>query len=201
MEEINEWQSVWRTADTRALPSAEEMKGFIRRFLQKRVQKKWMMIIAGFVLAMLVIAVLCIVPFHYATSYIGGAVIVLSCLGISYDNARSLQRFYQFNDSSNTDFLAFIEKTRQNQLRYHQQTLKILLTGFSVGMGLYLYEPALRNPVGVAGMYIVFAVYVAVCWLVIRPRVFMKGGRELDRARERMEKLQQQLSHIEKDQL
>lgn len=199
MEEINEWQSVWQTADTRALPSTEEMRGFIQRFLQKRVQKKWIMIIAGFVLAMLVITVLLIVSFHYTSTYIGGGLIALSCLGISFHNARSLKRFYQFNDSSNSEFLAFIEKTRQNQLRYHQQTLKILLTGFSVGLGLYLYEPALRYPVGVAGMYIVFGVYVAVCWLVIRPRVFVKGARELDRARERMEQLQHQFDQVEKD--
>lgn len=199
MEEINEWQSVWQTADTRALPSTEEMRGFIQRFLQKRVQKKWIMIIAGLVLAMLVITVLLIVSFHNTSTYIGGGLIALSCLGISFDNARSLKRFYQFNDSSNSEFLAFIEKTRQNQLRYHQQTLKILLTGFSVGLGLYLYEPALRYPVGVAGMYIVFGVYVAVCWLVIRPRMFVKGARELDRARERMEQLQHQFDQVEKD--
>ncbi len=199
MEEINDWQAVWKTADTTALPSAGEMKTEIRRFLQKRIQKKWMVIVAGIVLAALVMTVLSIVPFKYVTTYIGGGLIAFSSLAMALDNARSLKRFYAFNDHSNADFLAFIEKTRQNQLRYHQRTQGMLLIGFSAGLCLYLYEPALRHPLATVGIYVIFGVYVAVCWLVIRPRVFVKSGEELKKAREKVEKLEEQLVEIEND--
>lgn len=199
MEEINDWQAVWKTADTTALPSAREMKTEIRQFLQKRIQKKWMVIVAGLALAALVIAVIAVVPFKYVSSYIGAGLIALSCLGLSFDNARSLKRFYRSNDHSAADFLAFIEKTRQNQLRYHRQTQGILLIGFSSGLGLYLYEPALRHPLATAGIYGVFGVYVAVCWWVIRPRVFVRSGEALNKAKERVERLQEQLRETVND--
>ncbi|PZR26476.1 MAG: hypothetical protein DI535_14500 [Citrobacter freundii] len=200
MEEINDWQAVWKTADTNALPSANEMKAEVRKFLQTRIQKKWMVIVTGFVLAVLVLIVLVITPFKIVTTYIGGGLIALSCLGMSFDNARSLKRFYQCNDHSTTDFLAFIEKTRQNQLRFHKRTQGLILMGLSAGMCLYLYEPALHHPVLTAGIYLVFAVYIAVCWFVIRPRVFIKSAEALNKAKERIEKLEQQLKETENEQ-
>lgn len=75
MEEINDWQAVWKTADTKGLPSAREMKAIIRQFLQTRIRKKWMVIVTGFVLMVLVITVLVITPFKIATTYIGGGLI------------------------------------------------------------------------------------------------------------------------------
>lgn len=199
MEEINEWQAVWQTADTKELPSAGEMKAGVRRFLQTRIQKKWLVIVVGIVLSVLVITVLAITPFKMVTTYIGGGLIALSCIALAFDNAYSLKRFYQFTDHSATDFLAFIEKTRQNQLRFHKRTQGLLLMGFSAGMCLYLYEPALRHPVLTAGIYLVFGIYIAVCWFVIRPRVFIKSAEALNKAKERVERLQEQLREISND--
>ncbi|QJD97007.1 hypothetical protein HH214_14585 [Mucilaginibacter robiniae] len=193
MDNLDDLKAIWHTAKTDNLPSSKEMVQLIRKFRNEKLRNKWLMILLTTLIALLIGGVLCISHFKLFTTYLGGAMIMAGCGMLAVDNVKSLKRFYQLDDYSNVDFLAFIEQTRLNQIRYYKKTMAIFASLCTVGWALYMYEPIYKLPVWFYSIYSIILTYLAIMWFVVSPRTFKKDQEKLEATRQRIEKLLNQL--------
>lgn len=198
MDNLNELKAIWQTAGSGNLPAPDEMKRSIKTFQVQRMQKKWVVIIASILLTVLIIAATILSGPKMFTTWIGGGLIALACLVLALNNWKSLKRFNQLDDCSNSEFLAFIEQTGHNQRYYYQKIQLLIMTLCAVGLSLYLYEPATRRPGWTAALYGFTIGYLIIMWFVVRPRMFARNTEKLNRMRNHFEKLTKQLETNEK---
>ena len=193
MDNLDDLKAIWHTAKTDSLPSSNEMLRLIRKFRNQKLRSKWLSIITSLLISMLITTVLFIVHFKLISTYIGGALMVVSGLLLAASNIRSLKRFYQLEDCSNLEFLAFIEQTRKNQIRYYTRTMIWIVIICSIGWVLYLYEITYQNPLVCFAVYSVIVIYLAVMWFIVRPRSFKRDAEKLNSMQQRLEKILRQL--------
>lgn len=193
MDNLTDLKAIWLTAKTDSLPTSNEIVELVRKFRGQKLRKKWMVIIGSALLSLLVIAVMIVVDYKLLITYVGGGMIAVSGLVLSYTNIKSLKRFYRLDDCSNLEFLAFIEQTRLNQLYYYKKTQIVIMLFCSLGLLLYMYEPASKHMGWFIAIYASCTVYLLVIWLVVRPRIFKKNAAKLNATRQRLENISQQL--------
>jgi len=193
MDNLDDLKAIWHTAKTDSLPSSNEMLRLIRKFRNQKLRSKWLSIITSLLISILITTVLFIVHFKLISTYIGGTLMVVSGLLLAASNIRSLKRFYQLEDCSNLEFLAFIEQTRKNQIRYYNRTMIWIVIICSIGWVLYLYEITYQNPMVCFAVYSVIFIYLAVMWFIVRPRSFKRDAEKLNSMQQRLEKILRQL--------
>lgn len=193
MDNLSDLRAIWHSANTDVLPSAEQMLQIVRKFRYEKLRNKWLTIVVSCLLSFLIVAVLISIPFKLITTYLGGCLVIASCLILAATNIRSLKRFYQLEDASNIDFLAFMARTRQNQLYYYKITQVIIMLLWSAGLLLYLYEAASRNGLWLAIIYSLSILYLLAIWFFVRPKVFKKQSERLKATTERIEHIARQL--------
>ena len=193
MDNLDDLKAIWHTAKTDSLTSSNEMLRLIRKFRNQKLRSKWLSIITSLLISILITTVLFIVHFKLISTYIGGALMVVSGLLLAASNIRSLKRFYQLEDCSNLEFLAFIEQTRKNQIRYYNRTMIWIVIICSIGWVLYLYEITYQNPLVCFAVYSVIVIYLAVMWFIVRPRSFKRDAEKLNSMQQRLEKILRQL--------
>ncbi|MVN22851.1 hypothetical protein [Mucilaginibacter arboris] len=193
MDNLNDLKAIWHSAKTDSLPTSVEMEQIIKKFRNQKLRNKWLTIVVSCLISVLMIVVLFIVPFKLLVTYLGGGLIATSSVLLAATNIKSLKRFYQLDDYSNLDFLAFIEQTRQNQIFYYKKTMVIIMLLCSVGLLLYLYELTYQHLFWFISTYAAILVYLLIMWFIVRPRSFKKGTEKLNATRQRLEKISNQL--------
>lgn len=193
MDSLDDLKAIWHTAKTDVLPSSGEMLQLIRRFRSQKLRSKWIMIILSLLLAATEVGAMYFAHFKLLATYLGGGLITASSLGLAATNIRSIKRFYQLDDCSNLEFVAFIEQTRQNQIHYYKKTQVVILMMCSAGLLMYLYEMASKRPEWFIAMYAICVVYLLILWLVVRPYYFKRQSAKLNATLQRLEKLSNQL--------
>lgn len=195
MDNLNDLKAIWHTAKTDKLPSSSEMLQLIGTFRRQKLRNKWGAIVGSIFFSCLILVVLVAVDFRLLTTYVGGALMILSGVLIAVSNIRSLKRFNQLLDCSNLEFLAFIDQTHENQAYYYKKTMVRIISICSVGWLLYLYEPIHRQSLWLIGVYYVIALtYLGVLWFVVRPRTFRKHTLKLEATKKRFENISKQLN-------
>jgi len=126
------------------------------------------------------------------TTYIGDVLMVTSCVILAVTNIKSIKRFYYLKDCNNSEFVQFIERTRQNQIYFYKRTQVIAMSITSLGLLLYWYEYVHHNTTLTIIIYSATVVYLAAMWFIVRPRVFKKNARKLNEMLERLEKISKQ---------
>jgi len=194
MDNLSDLKAIWQTAKTDDLPSSKEMLQLIGTFRRQKLRNKWGAIVASLFFSALILVVLVEIDFHLLTTYIGGALMIISGVLIAVTNFRSLKRFNQLQDCNNLEFLAFIEQTRENQIYFHKKTMVGVVSLCSVGWLLYLYETMYRQPLWlVAVFYAIALIYLGVLWFVVRPRTIRKDALKLEATKKRFETISKQL--------
>ncbi len=193
MDNLDDLKTIWHTAKTDMLPSSNDILHIVRNFRRQKLRGKWVVIISSFLLSCLIIIILCIVDFKLPTTYIGGGLIAISSILLAITNIRSQKRFYQLDDCSHTQFLAFIEKTRQNQIYYYKKTQVVIMLLCSVGLLLYLHELMIKNTIWFIAVGMLSLVYLLIMWFVVRRRNFRKDQEKLNAIRQQLEKILKQL--------
>ncbi|MXV51942.1 hypothetical protein GS399_13245 [Pedobacter sp. HMF7647] len=194
MNNLDDLRTIWLSAKTDGLPDPDEMKRIVKKFRSQKLRKKWLVIVMSCLLSCLIMAVLAVMHFKFITTYIGGGLMAASGLLLAFTNFRSLKRFYELDDCSNLEFLAFIEQTRRNQEFYYKKTMVAILLLCSIGLILYLYEPGSRHLLWLACMYAALFSYLGIMWFVVRPRMFKRDAEKLEATRKRLENISKQLN-------
>ncbi len=197
MDNLNDLKAIWHTAKTDILPTSVEMKQLIKKFRNQKLRNKWITILVSCFISILLTVVLFITPFKMFITYLGGGLMVASTVLLAATNIKSLKRFYQLDNCSNQEFLAFIEQTRQNQIYYYKKTQAVFYLFWVIGWLLYLYEPFSKYPGWLIYVYAFAIIYVFVMWFIVRPHYAKKDAEKLNNTRQRLEKISNQLKEYE----
>src|SRR5438046_7723513 len=189
MDNLNDLKTIWLTAKTDSLPTSAEMVQLIKKFRNRKIFEKIVLIVSACVLALLMVAIMVTYKSTMPTTRIGEFLIVAACGILATTNIRSIKRFYRLDHCSNKEFVEFLEQTRKNQLYYYKNTQVVGLLFCSIGLLLYLYEIVHQNTLLFIIVYAVTITYLIVLWFIIRPRKFKKGIDKLNATRERLEKI------------
>lgn len=197
MDNLNDLKAIWHSAKTDSLPTSVEMEQLIKKFRNQKLRNKWIVIVVSCLLSILMIVVLFITPFKLLITYVGGGLIAASSVLLAATNIKSLKRFYQLDNCSNQEFLAFIEQTRQNQIYYYKKTQAVIMLLCAIGLLLYLFELAARHPKWFVGIYLLSITYLLIMWFIVRPRRYKKDAEKLNATKQRLEKISNQLKEYE----
>lgn len=193
MNNLDDLKAVWQMAKVDDLLSSREMIKLIKNFRSQKLRSKWLAILLSLMFCCLIIIMLVISSFEYWSTYLGGGLMVLAGLFIATTNIRSMKRFYQLDNCSNSEFLAFIEQTRQNQIFHYKKTMLIVVFLGSIGWGLYFFETIHEHTAWFIGVYAGFALYIAFLWFFVRPRSFRSNAEKLKVIAKRLQDISNQL--------
>ena len=124
---------------------------------------------------------------------IGEACLIVTCMLLAFTNIRSIRRFIDFKDSTNKEFIEFMEQTRRNQLYYYQKTQVAGMGISSIGLLLYFYEIVYRDTVVFIITYSAAIIYLAVMWFVVRPRNFKRQNLKMDETMRKLHDISNQI--------
>lgn len=192
MDNLDDLKALWLSANTDPLPQPAEMLRIVKKFRNQKIRRKIIIIVVSLVCATILIWGMFFDGFTMVSTYIGDALMVTSCVILAVTNIRSVKRFYELKDCTNSEFVQFIERTRQNQIYFYKKTQVIAMSVTSVGLLLYWYEMVHRNTTLTIIIYSATVIYLAVMWFVVRPRVFKKNARKLNEMLDRLEKISKQ---------
>jgi len=193
MDNLNDLKAIWLTAKTDDLPTSVEMLRLVKKFRNQKLLKKWGIIIA----ALASMALMVFTVFSYKstmiTTRIGELMAISACVILASTNIKSLKRFYDLNDCSNKEFIAFLEQTRQNQLYYYKKTQVWGMGLSSAGLLLYMYESVYRDMMLFIIIYSFSVAWILFLWLYLRPRNFKKQTIKLNKTLDKLEKISNQI--------
>ena len=193
MNNFDELQAVWQSADTSNLHGPADMMLLVKKYRNKTVRKKTGLIVSALAAVALMFSVMLLYNSTMPTTRIGEWLVIIAAGILAWTNTRSIGRFRQLQNCSNKDFLLFLEKTRQNQLYFFKRTQVMGLVCCSVGLLLYIFEFVQENVLRCIIAYGVLIAYLLIMWLVVRPRVFKKQSAKLNRLVKQTESLIEQL--------
>jgi len=121
MDNLNDLKAIWLTANTDSLPASGEMLRMAKKFRNGKIRHKLIMIFIAVLLAAVMIFGAINNGLTMVSSWIGEACLIVTCMLLAFTNIRSIRRFIDFKDSTNKEFIEFMEQTRRNQLYYYQK--------------------------------------------------------------------------------
>jgi hypothetical protein len=192
MENLHDIEQIWKSAQTRHLPTAQDMVQAAKKFHDKGLFRKKMLIAAGIFLTVYMMVLMLMYHSLLVSTRVGEVLIMCGALLLAWTNIRSIGRFFHFNNYSNKEFIHFLEKTRQNQNRYYRKTQVTGLTVCSAGLIFYIYELVYHDLLLLIIVYSAVLIYLLFVWFIFRPRAFKKEQKKLRITMERLEKIQKQ---------
>jgi predicted neutral ceramidase superfamily lipid hydrolase len=193
MDNLNDLEAIWKTAKTDTLPSSAQMLLLVKKFRNQKLRNKILIITLSVIVIILYIFIWFIIKPKFISTTIGMLLITASCAVLAVTNIRSIKRFINFKDSSNKEYIAFMEQTRVNQLRYYQKTQPLGLVLSSAGLMLYLYEFVHQSLVISIVLYALSIIWLAYVWFYQRPTKFKKQSIKLNETIEKLQKLSHQI--------
>jgi hypothetical protein len=193
MDNLNDLKAIWLTAKTDDLPTSVEMLRLVKKFRNQKLLKKWGIIIAALVSMALMVFTVFSYKSTMITTRIGELLAISACVILASTNIKSLKRFYDLNDCSNKEFIAFLEQTRQNQLYYYKKTQVWGMWLSSAGLLLYMYELVYRDMMLFIIIYSFSVAWILFLWLYLRPRNFKKQTLKLNKTLDKLEKISNQI--------
>ncbi len=178
MDNLNDLKKLWRTANTEGLPDSRTMMSTIKKYRDKKIIKKCLLIIAALILTGIMVMVVFKYKSTLLTTRIGEACILISGIILIATNTNSLRRIYRLKNCTNREFILHLEQASLNRIYYYKRTQIIALVFNSAGLLLYMYEGVCRSVSMLAMAYAAMTIWLLVVWLVIRPRAFKKQSKK-----------------------
>ena len=193
MDNLNDLKAIWLTANTDSLPASGEMLRMAKKFRNGKIRHKLIMIFIAVLLAAVMIFGAINNGLTMVSSWIGEACLIVTCMLLAFTNIRSIRRFIDFKDSTNKEFIEFMEQTRRNQLYYYQKTQVAGMGISSIGLLLYFYEIVYRDTVVFIITYSIAFLYLAFMWFYIRPRNFKRQNLKMDETMRKLHDISNQI--------
>jgi len=195
MDNLNDLKAIWLTANTDSLPASGEMLRMAKKFRNGKIRHKLIMIFIAVLLAAVMIFGAINNGLTMVSSWIGEACLIVTCMLLAFTNIRSIRRFIDFKDSTNKEFIEFMEQTRRNQLYYYQKTQVAGMGISSIGLLLYFYEIVYRDTVVFIITYSIAFLYLAFMWFYIRPRNFKRQNLKMDETVRKLHDISNQIKN------
>jgi len=193
MDNFNDLKSIWMTAQTDSLPAAGEMANIIRKYRNKTLQRKLIVVLIAAVSVTIMIGITFIYKAKTPTTQVGLYLIMLAGCVLIFTNVRSMKRFYHFRDFSNRDYIKFLERSRQNQIYFYKKTQVLGLAFWSFGLLFYIFEFVHQNAFICITAYLLTVICLIILWLVVRRRVLSKRTKKLEEMIKKLESLSKEI--------
>lgn len=194
METFNDLKKLWVTHDT-AIPNMEIFYNEVQKFKRNSLLK-----LIGFnALIIITIAFIALIWYYFQPQFIStkiGIVLVIFAITlfiISY-NSQLTQLFENDAETNSKEYFKQLKKIQE--IRGFQQTtiLNAYFFFLSLGFGLYLFEyVAKMNMVWGITTYGATAIWVALNWFYIRPKVIKKQNTKLNELLTKLSELNNQM--------
>ena len=192
MDNLNDLKAIWLSADTHHLPAADEIVRYVKKYRNQKLRKKALLIAIATILAGFEVAVMFFYKSMLWSTTLGESLMVLGCSIVVATNINSFNRMYGLKDLSNKEFVAFFERTRQRQIFHYTKTQVVCFAVSAAGLLLYLYEMVYKNTLWTVIIYGITLLYLAIMWLVVRPRMYKKIELKMNETMERINALSKQ---------
>jgi hypothetical protein len=193
MDNLDDLKSIWRTAKTDSLPAAAEMTNIIKRYRDRTLQRKVIVVLIAAVSVIIMIGLILIYKARMLTTRIGQYLIILAGCVLIFTNLRSMKRFYDFREFSNRDYIKFLEKSRQNQIYFYKKTQVAGLLFWSLGLLFYIFELVHQNLFISIMVYAITVIFLIILWVIVRRRVFNKRTKRWEAMTKKLESLSKQI--------
>jgi membrane protein YdbS with pleckstrin-like domain len=194
METFNDLKKLWVTHDT-AIPNMEIFYNEVQKFKRNSLLK-----LIGFnALIIITIAFIALIWYYFQPQFIStkiGIVLVIFAITlfiIPY-NSQLIQLFENDAETNSKEYFKQLKKIQE--IRGFQQTtiLNAYFFFLSLGFGLYLFEyVAKMNMVWGITTYGATAIWVALNWFYIRPKVIEKQNTKLNELLTKLSELNNQM--------
>lgn len=188
MEDLVDIKDIWLTAKVDTLPDAEEAIKLIKRYRFKMIVKKAATILMLILMALLMIYVVFYGPKMLSTRF-GEAGFFLGIFFLFVSNTNSLKRAFNQINRTNQEFIEYLKQAQRGRAFFYEKVQPAAFLVMSLSLFLYVFELIYKNSVLMLVVYSLLAIYVAVMWFIIRPRIIKKRTKQLKETIERLEAL------------
>jgi Flp pilus assembly protein TadB len=192
MDNLNDLKTIWLTAKTDCLPTADEMVRTMKTYRNRKLLKKAALTAIAILLVALLVLTAIYYPSTMATTRIGEACMLVAAIILLSSNINSLKRAYKLKNCTNKECVEHLESGQRGRIRFYRKTQLIAFAFVSIGLLLYLYEMVYQNLAMSIIVYSVTIVWLLINWLVVRPRAFKRQTKKFNEAMEKIEKLSKQ---------
>lgn len=193
MDNLNDLKKLWLTADTRVLPDAKEMINIIKKYRNKKLIGKALLIFYTALLLALMVVVMFVYKSTMLTTRIGEACIIMSGLILIVSTTNSLKRIYNLKNCTNKAFVEHLQQAYYNKIYYYKKTQVVALLFNSIGLVVYMIEPIYKRPGLGLIVCLIAVVFLLLIWLVLRPWAFKRQMKKFHKTQQKVEELQKQL--------
>jgi hypothetical protein len=192
MDNLNDIQKIWLSANVKNLPTANEVLKTIKRYRLKQALKNISLLVVTLALVAIMVWVVFVYRSDMLTTRIGEACFFIAMFIIISINVTSLLRVSGQKNYSNDEFISFL---KQEQIRLIRFTKRTQIIGFliaSAGLLLYLFEFSYTQNAWLL-TYLPASIWILFCWFILRPIALKKKTKKLNSTIQKLEKLSGQL--------
>lgn len=195
MDNFDDIQQVWLSADVSALPKAAGIMQTIKKYRLKQMLKT-----AGFIVLILVLfLMMCWVLFAYhstlITTRIGEGCLLLALIILLSVNVWSLQRIASSKAYSNNQFLLFLKQEKLRLIRFQQRTQPIGFAFASIGLSFYIFEEVHHDLWVMIMSYAGVILWCCFSWFIIRRKAMTRKTKKLNETIAKLEQFSKQLQN------
>jgi hypothetical protein len=193
MENLIDFKSIWKSAATDSLPDSTEMIATIKKYRNRQVQKYIWLVVLAFLMCVMMVFILITFKNIQPITILGGLLIIFAGFLMVLTNLNSLQRFFKLNACSNKEYLVFLQKTHLRQRFYYNYTQPAVF--FLTVTGIFLYSfPKFKTNFYFTALTLAFlSIYFIIMWFYVRPLMYKKGTKHLDKKLAEAKRIAQQL--------
>jgi hypothetical protein len=195
MDNLNDIQKIWFTANVNGLPESGEVIKTIKNYHTRQFMKTLFLILMSLVLGSTMVYVVFFYQSTLLTTRIGEACILIAIFILLVTNIILLKKIPGRKDFSNNEFVNYLKHEQQRQIQFHKKTQAIGFALSSAGLLLYFFEMVYRQWVLMIIAYLLLILFILICWFIIRPASLRKKTKKLQGTIEKLEIISNQFSN------
>lgn len=195
MSNFNDIQDLWKSRQTKALPTAAELMKEARKSRARMVRMNLLAIVTLTFTVIVIAGVLGKYDFEYVTTRIGALLVILTVIAAIFLNSQLLHIILSAanSETDSRQYLRELLRYREKQRFFQTTGISVYFILLSIGMGLYFYEFLAADLKFGLIVYGVSFAWVLIAWIWIRPRSVRKHEKRLNLLIEQVEQVVKQL--------
>jgi Flp pilus assembly protein TadB len=192
MDNLNDIQKIWLSANVRDLPTSGEVVRTIKNYRTNQILRTVFVIFLSLVLGAVMVHVIFFYQSVLFVTRIGEALIFIAILFLISTNLVSLKRISGRKDFTNQEFIHYLKQQQQRQIQFHKKTQAIGFVLSSAGLLLYFFETVYQHWIWMIVAYVLLILFILACWFILRPAASKRKTNRLNETINKLENISNQ---------
>jgi hypothetical protein len=192
MDNLNDIQKIWFTANVNELPKSGEVVRTIKNYRTAQVIRTVFVILLSLVLGAVMVHVIFFYQSVLFVTRMGEALIFIAILILIMTNLVSLKRISGRKDFTNQEFINYLKQQQQRQIQFHKKTQAIGFALSSAGLLLYFFEVVYQRWVLMIVAYLLLILFILACWFILRPIAAKRKTKKITETISKLENISNQ---------